>query len=136
MDLAKSMIISAAGMRAQSQRMRVIAENLANANSLSLEPGGEPYRRKVISFANQLDRTHDVNLVAVTGVVPDRSPFQRKYDPAHPAADADGYLFTPNVNSLIEVMDMKEAQRSYEANLSVIENVKAMLSQTVKLLSG
>ena len=110
--------------------MRVIAENLANA------PGGEPYRRKVISFANQLDRTHDVNLVAVTGVVPDRSPFQRKYDPAHPAADADGYLFTPNVNSLIEVMDMKEAQRSYEANLSVIENVKAMLSQTVKLLSG
>ena len=134
MDLAKSMIISAAGMRAQSQRMRVIAENLANANSLSLEPGGEPYRRKVISFANQLDRTHDVNLVAVTGVVPDRSP--RKYDPAHPAADADGYLFTPNVNSLIEVMDMKEAQRSYEANLSVIENVKAMLSQTVKLLSG
>ena len=136
MDLAKSMIISAAGMRAQSQRMRVIAENLANANSLSLEPGGEPYRRKVISFANQLDRVRDVNLVEVTGVVPDHSPFQRKYDPAHPAADADGYLFTPNVNSLIEVMDMKEAQRSYEANLSVIENVKAMLSQTVKLLSG
>ncbi len=130
------MIISAAGMRAQSQRMRVIAENLANANSLSLEPGGEPYRRKVISFANQLDRVRDVNLVEVTGVVPDHSPFQRKYDPAHPAADADGYLFTPNVNSLIEVMDMKEAQRSFEANLSVIEIVKAMLSQTVKLLSG
>ncbi len=136
MDLAKSMIISAAGMRAQSQRMRVIAENLANANSLSLEPGGEPYRRKVISFANQLDRVHGVNLVAVTGVVPDHAPFQRKYDPAHPAADEDGYLFTPNVNGLIEVMDMKEAQRSYEANLSVIENVKAMLSQTVRLLTG
>ncbi len=136
MDLAKSMMISAAGMRAQSQRMRVIAENLANSNSLSLQPGGEPYRRKVISFANQLDRTYDLNLVKVTGVVADRSPFARKYDPAHPAADADGYLLTPNVNGLIEVMDMKEAQRSYEANLSVIENVKAMLSQTVRLLTG
>ncbi len=136
MDLAKSMIISAAGMRAQSQRMRVIAENLANANSLSLKPGGDPYRRKLITFANQLDRNRDVNLVKVTGVMPDHSPFLRKYDPAHPAADADGYLMIPNVNGLIEVMDMKEAQRSYEANLSVIQNVKAMLSQTVKLLSG
>ena len=134
MELVKSMIISAAGMRVQGQRMRVIAENLANANSLSLEPGGAPYRRKVISFANQLDRHLDIEIVKVAGFRQDRSELGRKYDPAHPAADDNGYILTPNVNVLIEMMDMKEAQRSYEANLNVIENAKSMLMRTVRLL--
>lgn len=136
MDLLKSMSIAASGMRAQSQRVRVVAENLANANSLALVPGGDPYRRQVVTFRNELDRNLGATVVKVNRVLRDPSDFGTRYDPAHPAADDDGYVKTPNVNTLVEMMDIREAQRSYEANLAVIENAKAMLARTVALLQG
>ena len=134
MDLTKSMKISAAGMKAQGIRLRVIAENIANADSLAQTPGGQPFRRKLVTFKNALDRTLDANTVRVKRIFQDRSDFSKKFDPTHPAADAEGYVLLPNVKPLIEMMDMREAQRSYEANLSVIEVSKRMLMQTIDLL--
>ncbi len=133
-DIIKTMRISSAGMRAQGNRLRVISENIANANSLPQEPGQQPYRRKVITFKNVLDRSLGLKTVRTGRVRPDRSDFGKLYEPNHPAADADGYVLTPNVNTLIEMTDMREAQRSYEANLSVIKTSKQMLSQTIDLL--
>jgi len=133
-DIIKTMRISGAGMRAQGQRLRVISENLANANSLPQEPGQKPYRRKVITFKNVLDRTIGLETVRTGKIRPDRSDFGKRYEPSHPAADADGYVQTPNVNTMIEMTDMREAQRSYEANLSVIKTSKQMLNQTIELL--
>lgn len=134
MDLYKSMVISAAGMRAQSMRMRVISENLANADSTAAVPGGEPYRRKTVSFKNHMDRQMGVSLVEVAKVGEDPSKFGRRYEPGHPAADADGYVSTPNVNSLVELMDMRQAQRTYQANVSSVEAAKAMMMRTIDLL--
>ena len=136
MDLTKTLKISAAGMQAQNARMRTIAENLANADSLPQEPGADPYRRKVLTFKNALDRATGAQLVHPDRVVRDQSQFQKRYDPNHPSADTDGYVLAPNVNSLIEVMDMRQAQRSYEANLSVIEVAKTMLLRTIDILRG
>ncbi len=133
-DIIKTMRISGAGMRAQGNRLRVIAQNLANANSLPQEPGQNPYRRKVVTFKNVLDRSLGLETVRTGKVLPDRSDFGKRYEPSHPAADADGYVLTPNVNTLIEMTDMREAQRSYEANLSVIKSSKQMLNQTIDLL--
>lgn len=133
-DIIKTMRISGAGMRAQGNRLRVISQNLANANSLPQEPGQNPYRRKVITFKNVLDRSIGMETVRTGKVQPDRSDFNKSYEPNHPAADADGYVLTPNVNSLIEMTDMREAQRSYEANLNVIKVSKGMLNQTIDLL--
>ncbi|MCH7831283.1 MAG: flagellar basal body rod protein FlgC [Proteobacteria bacterium] len=133
-DLIKTMRISAAGMRVQGQRLRVISQNIANANSLPQDPGDKPYRRQVITFRNELDRSIGLETVRVGKVQPDRSEFGKRFEPSHPAADADGYVLTPNVNSLIEMTDMREAQRSYEANLSVIKASKAMLNLTIDLL--
>lgn len=129
-----TMAISAAGMRAQGDRLRVIAENLANANTTAETPGDLPYRRKVVIFQNLLDREAGVDTVRVTKVDVDKGDFQRKFDPTHPSADADGYVLLPNVSSIIESMDMREAQRAYEANLSVIDSARQMLSRTVELL--
>ena len=134
MDLTDSLMISAAGLRAQGQRLRVISENVANADSVSEKPGGDPYRRKTISFKNMLDRDAGMELVAVDKVRTDPSDFGRKYDPNNPAADPTGYVKLPNVNALIELTDMREAQRSYEANLKVIEVARGMLSKTIDLL--
>lgn len=134
MDLTKTMKVSAAGMQAQSARMRTISENLANADSLAATPGGDPYRRKVLTFKNELDRTTGTRMVKADKVVRDRSDFQRRFDPNHPASDAEGYVLAPNVNSLIEVMDMRQAQRSYEANLNVIEVAKSMIQRTIDIL--
>ena len=134
MDLSKAMMISASGMKAQSVRMRIISENLANSDSLPSGPNDAPYRRKVVSFSEMLDRKTGVNEVRVSDVGVDRSEFGKRYQPGHPAADADGYVQTPNVNSLLEVMDMKQAQRSYEANINAIETAKAMISRTIELL--
>jgi flagellar basal-body rod protein FlgC len=134
MDLYKSMVISAAGMRAQSVRMRVISENLANADSTAAEPGDDPYRRKTISFKNHMDRQMGVDLVEVSKIGEDPSKFGREYEPGHPAADADGYVNTPNVNSLVELMDMRQAQRTYQANVSSVEAAKAMMMRTIDLL--
>ncbi len=133
-DIIKTMRISGAGMRAQGNRLRVISQNLANASSLPQEPGQTPYRRKVITFKNVLDRSIGLKTVRTGKVQPDRSAFNKSYQPSHPAADADGYVLTPNVNSLIEMTDMREAQRSYEANLNVIKVSKGMLNQTIDLL--
>jgi flagellar basal-body rod protein FlgC len=134
MDLMESLMISAAGMRVQGERLRVISENIANADSVSEVPGGDPYRRKTISFQNALDRELGVNLVKVKKVGLDPSEFTRKYDPNNPAADKQGYVKLPNVNALIEMNDMREAQRSYEANLKVIEVSRSMLQRTIDLL--
>jgi len=134
MDLLKSLLISASGMRAQSVRMRVISENLANANSVAPNAKEDPYRRKVVSFESEMDNQLGVDLLKVNKIEEDQSKFESKYDPGHPAADANGYVKMPNVNPFIEMMDMRQAQRSYEANLSMIETAKAMLSKTVEIL--
>ena len=134
MDLLESLHISAAGLQSQGTRLRTIAENVANADSTAQVPGGEPYRRKVVTFANELDRELGFETVQVSGVVPDRSDFGLRFDPGHPAADGRGYVLTPNVNSLLEMADMREAQRSYEANLKVIQSSRSMLQQAVDLL--
>lgn len=136
MDLYKAMTVSAAGMKAQGTRLKVIAENIANANTTAETPGDMPYRRKVVTFQNMLDRQAGVDTVRVNKIGVDKSDFQRKYDPTHPSADSEGYVLLPNVNSLIEAMDMREAQRSYEANLSVVEASRTMLNRTVELLRG
>jgi flagellar basal-body rod protein FlgC len=134
MDLATSMMIAASGMRAQSSRMRTIAENLANANSTSPTPGGDPYRRKVPTMTSEFDRELGATLVRTGQPVPDMSDFQNHYDPGNPAADSRGYVKLPNVNPLVEIMDMREAQRSYEANLNALDAARSMLSRTVELL--
>jgi len=134
MDLEKNLIISAAGMKAQGERLRVIAENLANKDSAPNKAGSEPYRRKILTFKNVLDREMDASLVKVDRVRTDDSDLPLKYDPTNPAADAKGYVKMPNVKMLVELMDMREAQRSYEANLNMIEVSKSMLSRTLDLL--
>ena len=134
MDLLKSLLISASGMRAQSVRMRVISENLANANSVAPNAKEDPYRRKVVSFENEMDNQLGVDLLKVDKIEEDQSKFESKYDPGHPAADKNGYVKMPNVNPFVEMMDMRQAQRSYEANLSMIQTAKAMLSKTVEIL--
>jgi flagellar basal-body rod protein FlgC len=135
MDLSDALIIASSGMKAQGSRLKVISENLANASSTSQTPGGEPYRRKVLTFGNVLDRTVNAQLVKVKSVGPDRSDFELSYDPQHPAANADGYVMKPNVNPIIEMADMREAQRSYDANLTVIETSIGMLKQTISVLN-
>ncbi len=132
--LMKTLSISAAGMQAQGTRLRVIAENIANANSLATMPGALPYRRQVVTFSNELNRALGVETVRVQDIRPDLSSFGQNFDPSHPSADENGYVLTPNVNTLIEMMDMKEAQRSYEANLNVVRNAKSMLMSTIDLL--
>ena len=134
MDLNTSMIVAASGMRAQSTRMRIIAENIANANSTSQTAGGDPYRRKVATVKSDFDRELNATLVKPGKPVADMTEFRMQFDPGNPAADSKGYVKLPNVSSLIEVMDMREAQRSYEADISVMEASKSMLARTVDLL--
>jgi flagellar basal-body rod protein FlgC len=134
MDLQTALNISARGMDVQTTRLRVIAENLANQDTTASTPGGAPYRRKTITFANRMDRTLGVDLVAVKQVGEDNSELPRRYDPANPAADANGYVRTPNVDNFVEVMDMREAERSYSANLAVLQTTRGMLSRAIELL--
>jgi len=134
MNLETSLKIAAAGMHAQSARLRVTSENLANAQSTGQAPGADPYRRKTISFANVLDRATGAELVEVRRYGVDRSPFELRFEPSHPAADADGYVAYPNVSPLIELMDMREAQRSFEANLTAMQQARDMLQRTLDLL--
>ena len=133
-DLAKAMNISAAGMKVQGERLRVISENVANAGSTALSPEGEPYRRKLVTFGSTLDRELGVELVEVKKVARDQTEFGLRYQPGHPAADATGYVKTSNVNTLIEMTDMREAQRSYQANLKVMQASRSMLQRTIDLL--
>jgi flagellar basal-body rod protein FlgC len=136
MDLLKSMAIAASGLRAQTGRMRVISENVANADSTAQRPGGDPYRRKIPTFRSEMDRALEANTIAMGKVRPDPTDFRTKYEPGHPAADANGYVKYPNVNSLIEMNDMREAQRSYEANLNVIGATRRMIQRTIDLLKA
>jgi flagellar basal-body rod protein FlgC len=133
-DLIKSSKISAAGLKAQAERLRVVSENLANANSTGKRPDEDPFRRKTVTFANELDKVLGARMVKVKTVGTDKSDFVKRYEPGHPAADATGYVKYPNVNPLIELSDLREAQRSYEANLAAIEMTKAMVARTLELL--
>jgi len=134
MDIDKALGIAASGMEAQTTRLRVIAENLANQDTTGSKPGADPYRRKTVTFENRLDRQLGTDTVRVKQVGRDSSEFQQRYDPSNPAANADGYVKLPNVNSLVEVMDMREAERSYSANLAVMQASRSMLTRTIDLL--
>ena len=132
--LQVSLKIAASGLAVQSQRVRIVSENLANAQSTGSTPGADPYTRKTISFETELDRASGANLVQVDGIERDRAPYRIEHDPGHPAADASGYVKLPNVNVLVEMADMREANRSYEANLQVIKQAREMISMTIDLL--
>ena len=134
MDFNASRAFAASGLRAQSDRMKTIAENIANANSAAATADGDPYRRKIATISTQFDRELNATMVKSGHPVADMSEFRTQYDPGNPIADKQGYVKLPNVNSLVEIMDMREAQRSYEADLSVMDATKAMLSRTVDLL--
>lgn len=133
-DLRISSKIASSGLRAQSKRIRIASENLANAQSLSPVPGGEPYRRQIISFQTAIDRSSGARVVVTAKPDYDYSAFNKKFDPQHPSADPEGYVLMPNVNPLIEMADLREAQQSYEANLHVIALSKAMMKRTVEML--
>ncbi len=134
MKFASILKISAAGMDAQTLRMRMVAENMANADVAPNRPGEDPYRRKMLSFRNVMDRESGVRTLRADRIVFDKRPFQSRYEPSNPSADGAGYVKVPNVNSIIESMDMRQAQRSYEANLGVIEVAKNMISRTIDIL--
>jgi flagellar basal-body rod protein FlgC len=136
MDFVKSIAIAASGLRAQAGRIRVISENIANSDSTAQMPGGDPYRRRIPTFRSELDRSLDARVVALGPVRTDPSDFQVKYEPSNPAADAAGNVRYPNVNPLIEMTDMRDAQRSYEANVNVIGATKSMIQRTLDILRG
>jgi flagellar basal-body rod protein FlgC len=135
-DFLKTMTIAASGLRAQAGRMRIISENIANADSTAPQPGADPYRRKVPTFQTEVDRALDVQLVELGKVQTDKSDFKLKYEPGHPAADKNGNVKYPNVNSLVELTDMREAQRSYEANINVIGATRRMIQRTIDILKA
>jgi flagellar basal-body rod protein FlgC len=134
MDFSKSMAVAASGLRAQTDRMKTIAENIANANSTSPTKGGDPYRRKIATITQNFDSELEANLVNSGKPLPDKSEFKSQYDPGNPNADSQGYVKLPNVDSLVEIMDMRDAQRSYEADLTVLDTTKQMMAKTVDLL--
>jgi len=135
-DFLKSMAIAASGLKAQSGRMRVIAENIANADSTAPRAGGTPYRRKIATFRTEVDRAIEAQTVGMGRVQLDQTDFRTKYEPGHPAADRNGYVKYPNVNAMVEMTDMREAQRSYEANLNVIGATRRMIQRTIDLLKA
>ena len=134
-DFSTSMTVAASGMRAQSDRMKIIAENIANANSTSPVANGDPYRRQIATVKSEFDRQLNATVVTSGKPVSDMTDFRLQYDPGNPAADKQGYVKMPNVNSLVEIMDMREAQSSYEADLTVMDATKSMLARTVDLLN-
>lgn len=136
-EILNAMKISAMGMRAQGTRIRVVTENIANASTAGQTPGSDPYQRQTISFKNVMDRESGVRLVRVDRIgVEKDADFIMKYMPDHPAANEEGYVKMPNVNTLLEVNDMREAQRTYEANLGMIEQSRSMMMRTIDLLRG
>ncbi|MCB1538465.1 MAG: flagellar basal body rod protein FlgC [Rhodospirillales bacterium] len=137
MEIMNAIGIAASGMRAQGDRLRVISENIANADTTATVPGGDPYRRKSISFKNVMDKSMGVNVVQDAGITQDmKTPFRSKFMPESPVADSNGYIKLPNINPLTEIMDMREAQRSYEANLGMIDIARGMMGRTLDLLHG
>jgi len=135
-DFTRSMGIATSGLRAQAGRMRVISENIANADSTAQTPGGDPYRRKIPTFTSQLDRALDARTVGLGKIAPDGSDFRTKYEPSNPASDQNGYVKYPNVNPLVEMTDMRDAQRSYEANLNVVGATRRMIQRTLDILKS
>lgn len=135
MDFTTTMAVSASGLRAQQARMKTLAENIANANSTATTPGGDPYRRQIPTIKSEFDKVLGTAVVKADKPIPDQAPFPLKYDPGNPVADTQGYVKQPNVESLVEIMDMREAQRSYEAGINAMDVTKNMQSQTVGLLS-
>jgi flagellar basal-body rod protein FlgC len=136
MDFLKSISIAASGLRAQAGRMRILSENIANADSTAQAPGSDPYRRKIPTFRAEVDRALDARVIALGPVRTDQSDFRLKHEPGHPAADANGNVRYPNVNSLVEMTDMRDAQRSYEANVNVISATRRMLQRTIDILKA
>lgn len=136
MDFLKTMSIAASGLRAQAGRMRIISENIANADSTPASASTDPYRRKVPTFNAELDRNLQARVVSMGRVDTDKADFRVKYEPGHPSADANGNVKYPNVNSLVEMTDMREAQRSYEANINVISATRRMLQRTLDILKA
>jgi flagellar basal-body rod protein FlgC len=136
MDLMKSIAIAASGLRAQSGRMQVISENIANADSTAPSAAGNPYRRQVATFQSAMDNALGARVVKLGPVRTDPSDFQVKNEPGHPAADTNGNVRYPNVNPLIEMTDMRDAQRSYSANLNVINATRAMIQRTLDILKS
>ncbi|MFZ4541357.1 MAG: flagellar basal body rod protein FlgC [Rickettsiales bacterium] len=134
MDLLDTIHVSSSGLRAQQDRLKVVSQNIANAESIGTREGQLPYRRKTITFQNALDKETGAQMVKTGKVGTDKSEFVKKYEPNHPQSDAQGYVMYPNINTISEMMDMREARRGYEANLNVIESSKAMLNQTLSLL--
>jgi flagellar basal-body rod protein FlgC len=132
--LKLSLKIASSGLDAQSTRMRVVAENLANAESTGKTPGADPYSRKTVTFADELDDVSGAKLVKIDRISTDTAPFRLEHDPSHPAADASGMVKLPNVNVLVEMADMREANRSYTANVQVIRQARDMISMTIDLL--
>lgn len=133
-DLTKTLTISASAMDAQTVRLRVIAENLANQDTTGSSPGADPYRRKTVTFENRLDTAAGTETVRVKGIGKDNGQLPLRFDPSNPAANAQGYVKLPNVNSFTEMMDMREAQRSYNANVAVMQATRTMLNRTIELL--
>ena len=134
MELLDTIHISSAGLKAQQDRLKVVSENIANAESVGTRDGQAPYRRQTISFKNALDKESGEQMVRTDKVRTDKSDFVKKYEPSNPQADTQGYVLYPNVNPVNEMMDMREAKRGYEANIDVIQTSKAMLSETIGLL--
>ncbi len=135
-QLSATMTIAASGLAAQSMRLRIVSENLANAQSTATRQGGDPYRRKTIVFADELDRLTGIDVVTIQKIRRDTAPFPTEYRPGDPGANQSGYVKLPNVNTIVEMADMREANRSYEANLQVIKQAREMISMTIDLLRG
>jgi flagellar basal-body rod protein FlgC len=136
MDFIKSLQIAASGLHAQIGRMRIITENIANADSTATTPGGDPYRRKIVTFSSVLDNSLGAQVVKLGRVQPDNSDFRIKHEPGNPAADANGDVKYPNVNSLVELTDLRDAQQSYQSNLNVITATRRMLQRTIDILKS
>lgn len=136
MDFSDTIGISASGMSAQSARLRIAAENLANEETTSSSPGGDPYRRKTITFKDVLDRSTGVSSVKVKEIGKDQSDFKMRYDPSHPGADENGYVKMPNVNPMVELMDTHDAQHSYQANLNTMQVSRSMLARSISLMKN
>ncbi|MBX9776920.1 MAG: flagellar basal body rod protein FlgC [Xanthobacteraceae bacterium] len=134
MDFLKSISIAASGLRAQAGRMRILSENIANADSTAQGTGTDPYRRRIPTFRSEVDRALDARVIAMGPIRTDQSDFRLKHEPGHPAADANGNVRYPNVNAMVEMTDMREAQRSYEANINVIGATRRMIQRTLEIL--
>ena len=136
MDFMKAMAIAASGLHAQIGRMQIISENMANADSTAQTPGGDPYRRKIVTFSSVLDNSLGAQVVKLGRVQPDNSDFRIKHEPGNPAADANGDVKYPNVNSLVELTDLRDAQQSYQSDLNVITATRRMLQRTIDILKS